>query len=163
MTRFYEGATGDLNTHLSFLSPPVKVATFEEIQSGDVISFIYRDDPKWARKKPVTLEARWVYVLNPLYEKKLHGLSLKSISYNEIKKILPLDYLFEKPLRFYERRLRKLVKSTEAYRTYWYSGMTGIERRFYDLEKARQIENKPDIIKVTDEEWYKRYNERDNK
>jgi hypothetical protein len=78
-----------------------------EISSGDVVSFMYDG------------EQRWVMVLDPDFEGKLHGLTLGTLPRRTlIDKIIDPMYDHGEPYDLYYKALYKTVAKWDTYRTY---------------------------------------------
>ena len=94
------------------------------VERGNVISFRYKD------------EDRWVFVVHPDWEDKLHGLDLNYIPRTDL---IPL---FEAPSdmdnhEFYNIYVdTDLIKGADGYRTYHLNKMTFVRVHRYELEEA---------------------------
>jgi hypothetical protein len=98
------------------------------VEPGDVITFEYKD------------KQRWVFVLDPDYEKKLHGLTLELTPRNVLEnKIIDSMYDTDKPLILYERRVYQVAKDFDSYRTYFIKDMKLVRRMPYYLKEKPVI------------------------
>ena len=122
------------------------------IEAGTIIRFNYRGNDVH-EPRPLVL------VLNPKWDKHLHGLALRVLSEAELNKLakmvkvtlsdkaskllglrLPkLKVDIQRPYEFYHKRLKKFIKKTGSnpYRTYTLTGVSAvkvIDYRFQDMD-----------------------------
>jgi len=100
-----------------------------QLNPGDVISFRYTG------KEPGDVsEVRFVFVLDPDYHDKLHGLTLGMTPKNAlIRDVIDPMYDTFIPYDLYYESVFKVARSWDSYRTYFLSGMSGIRRCSYFL------------------------------
>jgi len=123
-----------------------------KIEAGTIIRFNYRGDDVH-EPRPLVL------VLNPKWERHLHGLALRVLSEAELNKLtkmvkvtladkaskllglrLPkLKVDIHRPYEFYHKRLKKFIKTLggNPYRTYTLTGMSAvkvIDYKFKDMD-----------------------------
>lgn len=125
---------GELYTHNPYFGRRIPVASMTEVNEGDVLSFVY--DGK----------QRWVFVLNPNYENKMHCLALEKmprrvllgevVSFNDVK----LNG-GEGPKAFYEKTVgNKPVNSFDAYRTFIIEKMSKMEKVEYVVNQVSWVQ-----------------------
>lgn len=112
-----------LASHRAYLSQPHKIQ-LHDIRVGDVIRFMYDG------------EERTVFVLNPEYQTKLHGLSLKAIDHRTMMvEVFAKQDLYKTPHDFYARVIsREVIQDTDSYRTYNVRKMANIHRMKYYID-----------------------------
>ena len=110
-------------SHVAFLGQPHRIL-LKELKPGDVIQFTYDG------------EERTVFVLNPDWQLKLHGLSMAKIDRTTL-----LNEIFDKaadyrtPIDMYERVIkRKEIMKTDSYRTYNIRKIGNLTKVSYNIE-----------------------------
>lgn len=130
---------GELSTHRGFVRNERSMLGVSRLTLGDVIAFVYSAKP------------RFVMVVHPNWEGKLHGLDLKNISRDVLlQSIVPrLDTVVD-PKIFYDTVYKKdVLYSLDAYRT-------------YNLDKIQTIMKYDyDVPNVSDDFTKRRYNDND--
>lgn len=119
----YEEDKKLLATHISYLGYQ-QPTNEKHIKFGDVVEFMYDG------------ETKMVFVLNPVWKTKLHGLSLKYIDHFTLKnEILLKEDLYRDPLDFYKRVVKiQKIADTKSYRTYEWKKITKLSKRDYRME-----------------------------
>lgn len=129
----------DKQKYLSEHKPHFGVAyyvKFSDINSGDVIAFKYKN------------EMRWVFVLDPNFDGKLHGLTLgltpRSLLINEV-----VDAMFDltQPYDLYYEDIYHIARDWDSYRTYFASEIKNPRRMAYYItpKPAKPTPNKGKI------------------
>lgn len=118
-----------LASHRSYITKPEKIER-NDIRVGDVIMFMYNG------------EERTVFVLNPEYKMKLHGLSMKAIDRRTMMvEVFAKKDLYVTPIDFYNRVVgQETIKKTDSYRTYDLNKMGNIRRVEYQLDERGREE-----------------------
>lgn len=118
-----------LASHRSYISKPEKVER-NDIRTGDVIMFMYNG------------EERTVFVLNPEYKMKLHGLSMKALDRRTMMvEVFAKKDLYVTPIDFYNRVIsQEVIKKADAYRTYDLNKMGNIRRVTYQVDERGREE-----------------------
>ena len=121
--------TQALASHRSYISKPEKIER-NDIRTGDVLMFMYNG------------EERTVFVLNPEYKMKLHGLSLKAIDRRTMMvEVFAKRDLYVTPIDFYNRVVsQEVIKKTDSYRTYDLNKMGNIRRVTYQVDERGREE-----------------------
>lgn len=117
-----------IDEHLPHLGTAYFVS-FNEINSGDVISFTYKG------KEPGDVkEVRWVFVLDPNYKGKLHGLTLgltpRKVVVNDVVGAM---FKTDQPYDMYYHDIQRVAKKWDSYRTYFVRGIEKPRRMPYYL------------------------------
>ena len=108
-----------LPQHRNFFgsSEPTRIT---DVKIGDFITFVYNGEP------------RWVYVLNPKWEQKLHALDMRHIPRRDLLYVANQIKDSMNPSTIYETFVKKpQVKSRHAYRTYNLSKISNVTRFVY--------------------------------
>lgn len=118
-----------LASHRSYMSNATKI-TPKQISVGDVIQFMYDG------------EQRTVYVMNPDWAMKLHGLSMKAIDRRTLMvEVVAKSDLYKSPQDFYTRVLSQgPVSKTDSYRTYDLRKMGNIMKVEYQIDERGREE-----------------------
>jgi hypothetical protein len=121
--------TQALASHRSYITDAEKIER-TSINVGDVIKFMYNG------------EERTVFVLNPEYKMKLHGLSMKSIDRRTMMvEVFAKRDLYVSPTDFYARVVSQdAIKQTDSYRTYDLNKMGNIRRVKYQVDERGREE-----------------------
>lgn len=116
-----------LPTHTSFLSDPVRVDP-NQIVIGDVIQFMYDSSE------------RTVFVLDPEWKNKLHGLSMKEIDRRTLMlEVVSKSSLYKTPINFYNQVVKgEAIQKTDSYRTYDIKKMGNIKKLTYIIDERGQ-------------------------
>jgi hypothetical protein len=125
----YQSLTLELQTHIQFLGDPFPVSSTKELNFGDVIRFWYKT------KETNKTRERLVFVLNPEYEDKLHGLDMAYVSHNDlVLRVVSEMYHVDDPQKLYALvSFQDLIEHTDSYRTYIIHNMNYMERMSYQL------------------------------
>lgn len=92
-----------------------------DIGMGDIITFMYEN------------ERRWIFVVTPIYEGKLHGLDLVKLPRRQLMWVANLDFNTITPQSLYRKYLiKEWIKEYNAYRTYDRSKMRAVKDIGYD-------------------------------
>jgi hypothetical protein len=127
----YRHQTLELQTHIQFIGDPHPIEFARDLNFGDVIRFWYKgQDPPYNK-----LHERLVFVLNPEYKDKLHGLDMAYVSHDSLVEIIiPEMYTTYDPQKMARLvSFKDIIKSTDSYRTYFVNNMNYIERMSYQL------------------------------
>ena len=118
-----------LASHRAYINRPEKIER-NDIRTGDVLMFMYNG------------EERTVFVLNPEYKMKLHGLSLKAIDRRTMMvEVFAKKDLYVTPVDFYNRVVsQSAIKKTDSYRTYDLNKMGNIRRVEYQVDERGREE-----------------------
>lgn len=119
-----------------------------KFKHGDIIRFTYVNPKKQSGDMTIFKE---VFVLNPMWEGKVHAIDLKRLTVaeryviktmmrpgaekkvhripliNDILKRIDPPELVRNPIGFYNQFVKTFLKNKDAYRTYFPSLMTGIQ------------------------------------
>jgi hypothetical protein len=130
-------AKDDRNKYLGQHQPHFGTAYFvarPEIAVGDVVTFRYKGE-----YSPENL-LRWVFVLDPEYEGKLHGLTLGLTPRDTIiHEVVDAMYETPVPADLYDRAIYKVAKHLDSYRTYFIDQMTAVRRMPYFITERPQL------------------------
>lgn len=100
-----------------------RFVSINKLASGDVISFMYEG------------EQRWVMVLDPDYNGKLHGLTLGLLPRNTlIEKVIDPMYDHGEPYELYYKALFKVAAGWDVYRTFNIPKIRQIRRMAYYVQ-----------------------------
>lgn len=118
-----------LASHRSYISKPKKIER-NNIEVGDVVQFMYNG------------EERTVFVLNPEYQMKLHGLSMNAIDRRTMMvEVFAKSDLYVSPSDFYSRVVSQdAIKKTDSYRTYDLNKMGNIRKLTYQVDERGREE-----------------------
>lgn len=114
-----------LTSHREYLKDEEQIEV-KDVEVADVIHFLYDG------------ETRVVFVLNPNYNGKLHGLSLKQIDRKTLMhEIVSKLNLYNNPHEFYVRVISKEnIQRTDSYRTYDIEKMYKVSKYKYEIDSS---------------------------
>lgn len=101
-----------------------RFVSLRDVGMGDIITFNYVGEEPYKRNAGRATQSgyeqtRYVFVLDPLYKGKLHGLTLgltpRSVLIRDV--INPM-YQYSDPLSLYYAKVREMVQNWDSYRTY---------------------------------------------
>lgn len=121
---------GEMYTHQSYFGRSVAVNTMDEVKNGDVIQFQYGG------------KSRWVYVLNPNWEGKVHCLALEHVPRRVLlgEVVSFTDMTLNGglgPKEFYDKNIgTRPVKEFDAYRTFIIEKMQKIQKVEYVISQV---------------------------
>jgi hypothetical protein len=108
-----------------------------DIGIGDVITFSYQG----LEKKDIT-EVKWVFVLDPNWHGKLHGLTLGLTPKSELLQfVIDPMYDTELPYDLYHHDVFKVARDWDSYRTYFINKMDNTRRFPYFLTERPVIKD----------------------
>lgn len=125
-------------------------------KGGDIVRFTYISPDAPAGARTIFKE---VFVLNPLWNGKMHGIDLKRLTeaqrvvlktimkpeakrkthriplINDVLRRMDPPTLIQNPVSFYNQFVKQFLKNIDAYRTYYTARMSGIQ--VTDMTKAK--------------------------
>ena len=152
-------ATSHLNEYKRASEKQQNIAR-NAIEAGLVIEFTYKGDN-------VHTERPLVFVLNPRFQSKLHGIALEHISFRDFKTFYDLiklkrdakqDTLIKlrltklpiklsiNPKTFYENKVKPLLGGDGIYRTYNFFGISNVKVYAIDINNEPAEFNKEDVF-----------------
>jgi hypothetical protein len=120
---------GQLFTHRPYMKNAHRVGSVEQLYTGDVVQFTYKGDLKY------------VFVLDPIYKYKMHGLSLTMMPRQVlVSKVIGHMDQTDDPYVMYNNILAKnnIPREYDAYRTYITTGISSITRYTYHLDSVER-------------------------
>ena len=119
----------ELSSHAAYLSAPRKVS-ITNVDAGDVIRFMYEG------------EERTVFVLDPVWNKKLHGLTMNVISRRDLMvEVVSKRDTTTDPYDFYKSFMTSnTIKKIDCYRTYNLEKIQNVRTLDYQIDERGREE-----------------------